>query len=91
MISTVTSAVIAIITSTTTTTTTTTTSSLGLSGSLSLVAVVTLLALLIQKEIVTAAPDTRGKTLGRALNTAIVPLLIAFVLIAAAQIVAVLR
>lgn len=47
----------------------------------SLVAVVTLLALLIQKEILTASSDGPGRVLSRVLNIAIAPLMLAFLLI----------
>ncbi len=40
-----------------------------------------LLALLIQKELVTAVPGSRAKTLGQILNVAIFPLLMVFALI----------
>jgi hypothetical protein len=46
----------------------------------------TLLALLIQKELVTSASGRFARTLRRALNIGIVPLLIAFVLIVAVRV-----
>ncbi|MCB0059867.1 MAG: hypothetical protein KDE45_22670 [Caldilineaceae bacterium] len=77
--------------STVTTTTVTTVTTIALALSVSLIAVVTLLALLIQKEILTAADSPRGRALSRVLNIAIVPLLLAFALIAVVQVSNVLR
>jgi hypothetical protein len=47
--------------------------------------------LLIQKELVTAATGPRAKALGRILNMAIVPLLMAFALIVVVKVAEVLR
>lgn len=77
--------------STVTTTTVSTVTTVALAASLGLVAIVTLLALLIQKELVTAATGPRAKALGRVLNTAIVPLLMAFAFIVAVKVAEVLR
>jgi len=65
--------------STVTTTTVSTVTTVALATSIALVSIVALLALLIQKEWVAAAASPRAKALGRVLNTAIVPLLIVFV------------
>lgn len=63
---------------TTVTTTVTTTTTLA-AASLALVAILTLIALLIQKEITSGLEGPRAQWLGRALNVAIVPLFIVFV------------
>ena len=53
----------------------------AISGSLDLVGVLGLIALLIQKELATALGDARWKHLGQLLDIGILPLLIAFVLL----------
>jgi hypothetical protein len=77
--------------STVTTSTVTTVTSVALAASLGLVAVLVLLMLLVQKEAVTAVAGPRAKAFGRVLNTAIVPLLMAFAFIAVVKIGEVLR
>lgn len=77
--------------STVTTTTVSTVTTVALAASLGLVSIVTLLMLLIQKELVTAATGPRAKALGRILNMAIVPLLMAFALIVVVKVAEVLR
>ena len=67
MISTVTSSTVGILTSSV------------ISGSLALVGVLVLIALLVQKEFASAATDARWKQLGKLLDIGILPLLIAFV------------
>jgi hypothetical protein len=67
MISTVTTTTVSAIASTTV-----------LVASLSLIAILTLLALLIQKDLTTAVSGARARTLGRVLNIAILPLLMIF-------------
>jgi len=52
-----------------------------LNDSLALLATLTLLALLVQKEIVYIAPDTHWQRLSRALNVAIIPLVLMFIFI----------
>jgi len=47
-------------------------------ASLVLIAILTLLALLIQKEIASGVEDTRARSISRALNVAIVPLIMVF-------------
>jgi hypothetical protein len=74
MVSTVTTSTIATITST------------AIAGSLVLIGVCTLLALLIQKELTTATKSRFARALNQALNIGIVPLLVAFVLIVAVKI-----
>jgi hypothetical protein len=49
-------------------------------ASLALIALLTLLALLIQKEIASGVEDTRARSISRALNVAIVPLIMAILI-----------
>jgi hypothetical protein len=72
--------------STVTTTTVSVVSTVTLAGSLGLVSVVILLSLLIQKELISSASDARARTLGRALNIALVPLLVGFGLLVALRV-----
>lgn len=76
---------------TTTTVSTVATAAAAVIAGLSLLAVLTLLGVLISKEVVSASEEPRLRALSRALNVAIVPLLLAFVLIAAVQVHNVLR
>ena len=76
---------------TTTTVTTVTTATVAVIAGLSLLAVLTLLGVLISKEVVSSAEESRFRTLSRALNVAIVPLLLGFLLIAVVQVLQVLR
>ena len=69
--------------STVTTSTVTILTLAGVAGSLALIGVLVLIAMLVQKEMATATPNSRLQQLGRVLNIGIVPLLIAFVLIVA--------
>ena len=64
------------------TTSTSTITSAGLAGSFALIGVVVLLALLIQKEVASGTGSKRLERFGKILNVSIIPLLIAFVLIA---------
>jgi uncharacterized BrkB/YihY/UPF0761 family membrane protein len=66
--------------STVTTTTVSTITTVAMVGSLGLVAVLTLLSLLIQKELIAVSEGHKSKTLVRALNIAIAPLLMSFAL-----------
>ncbi len=75
----------------TTTTVTTVATAVALGGTLALVGILTLLALLVPKELTSAAESTRLQRLGRALNIGILPLLVVFALIVAAKIADVLR
>jgi hypothetical protein len=77
--------------STVTTTTVTTITALASAGSLALFGIVLLLAFLIQKELTTATENRFALALGRVLNIAVVPLLMAFVFIAVVQVAQVLR
>jgi hypothetical protein len=83
MISTVTSTTVSTITSSITTG--------ALAASLALVSVVILFVLLVQKELVTAADTPRFRALGRTLNVAIVPLLMAFAMIVVTRVAEALR
>jgi hypothetical protein len=74
MVSTVTTATIASITT------------VAIAGSLALIGIFTLLALLVQKELTTSARGRFARALGRALNISIVPLLIAFAMIVAVKV-----
>jgi hypothetical protein len=62
----------------TTVTTTTTTVTVTMAGSLALIAILTLLALLVKKEIIGGIGGERAKQWSRALNVAIVPLAVVF-------------
>ena len=72
--------------STVTTSTIATVTSAAIAGSLVLIGVCTLLALLIQKELTTATKSRFTRALNQALNIGIVPLLLAFALIVAVKI-----
>ena len=82
MISSVTSSVAAAITSAW--------ANIGLANSLSLVAILALIALLIQKEFVSSNTSQWSFDLERGLNIGIVPLGLAFLIIAGVQLLAVL-
>ena len=86
MISTVTSTTVSTITSSASSLTTG-----ALAASLALVSVVVLFVLLVQKELVTAADTARFKALGRTLDVAIVPLLMAFAMIVVTRVAEALR
>ena len=68
-----------------------TTATIGVIAELSLVAIVMLLGLLIAKEVVSGSDRPLPKAFGQALNVAVVPLLMGFVLIAAVRVFEVLR
>jgi len=87
MISTVTTTTV----STVTTTTTTTVAAMSFIASLALVSVLTLFVLLLQKELATASDSPRLKTLGRTLDVAVVPLLMAFAMIVVVRVAEILR
>lgn len=57
-----------------------------LNDSLALLATLTLLALLVQKEIVYIAQDTLSQRLNRALNVAIIPFILMFIFIIAMKV-----
>ena len=77
--------------STVTTTTVSTVTTVALAASLGLIAIVVLLALLIQKEVLTSSSSSGARALSRALNIAIVPLLMGFAFIAVVKVLEVLR
>ncbi|HNP73918.1 MAG TPA: hypothetical protein PKK15_22570 [Kouleothrix sp.] len=76
---------------TTVTTTTTTVMTTAAAASLALIAILTLILLLIQKEIISGLSGSRAQRLSRALNIAIVPLILVFVATVALKVVDVLR
>jgi len=77
--------------STVTTSTVVTVTTVAIAGSLALIGICTLLALLIQKELSTATEGRFGRALGQALSIGIVPLLITFALIVAVKVADVLK
>ena len=72
--------------STVTTSTVSSITSVTLIGTLGAISVVVLFTLLVNKELINASGDGKLLRLKRALNIAIWPLIVAFVLIAAAKI-----
>ena len=76
---------------TTVTTTTTTVVTPAAAASLALIAILTLILLLIQKEIIGSLNSARAQRLSRALNIAIVPLVLVFVITVAFKVADVLR
>ena len=52
-----------------------------IAGSLAVIAILILLALLLQKEVATASANRRVRQFSRVLNISIVPLLLAFILV----------
>ena len=85
MISTVTSTTVSTITSSASSVTS------GALASLALVSLIVLFVLLVQKELVTGAETPRFRALGRTLDVAIVPLLMAFVMIVVTRVAEALR
>ena len=77
--------------STVTTSTVSTVTTAAIAGSVALIGILVLLALLVQKELASAAVGTRFRSLGKALNIGIVPLLIAFALIVSVRVADILR
>jgi len=76
---------------TTTTVTTVTTATVAVIAELSLVLIVMLLGMLIAKEVVSGSDRRLPRAFGQALNVAVVPLLMGFVLIAAVRVLEVLH
>jgi len=64
--------------STVTIATISTVTTVAIAGSLSLIGVLLLFALVVQKEVVTSSESSRLKALGKILNVAIIPLLVGF-------------
>ena len=77
--------------STVTTSTVSTVTTAAIAGSVALVGIFVFFTLLLQKEITTTASGTNMKKLSQALNIAIVPMLIAFVVIVATTLINFLR
>ncbi len=77
--------------STVTTSTVSTVTTAALAGSVALIGILVLLTLLIQKELTTSGEHGHLQKWGQRLNVAIVPLLIAFVLIVTFKVVEVLK
>jgi hypothetical protein len=77
--------------STVTTSTVSTITTAALAGSVALIGILVLLVLLVQKELSSAAFDTRFKALSKVLNIGIIPLMIAFVMIVVSRITEILR
>jgi hypothetical protein len=75
----------------TVTTSTVTTVTTALAGSVALVGILILFGLLVQKEVTTASSENRLRKLGKALNIAIIPLLIAFLLMVIFRVAEVLK
>jgi hypothetical protein len=69
------------------TVTTSTVSTITLAGSFALIGILVLFSLLIQKELASASDNPRLKKLGRAVNFAIIPLLIVFFLVVVNQVI----
>jgi len=74
----------------TVTTTVTTVTTTALASSLALLATLTLLTLLIKKEVISVSPGARWQRLSHALNVAILPLLLTFIVITAVEVMSVL-
>jgi len=77
--------------STVTTSTISTVTTAALAGSVALIGILVLFALVLQKEITTASNNSKLRHLSTALNIGIIPLLIAFVLTVIAKVAEVLR
>lgn len=78
---------IATVTTITSSTVSTITSTVGMAAALGGIAVFALIAFLVAKELAGADSRPRLQTLSRALNVAIVPLMVTFVAIVAAKVV----
>jgi hypothetical protein len=77
--------------STVTTSTVSTITSAALFGTLGVVGVLVLIMLLVQKEMISGSQDVRVLRLHRALNIAIVPLLVMFALLVVTKVAEVLQ
>lgn len=77
--------------STVTTSTVTTVTTVAIAGSVALIGIIILFGLLVQKEVTTATNAERMAQLGKALNIAIFPLLIAFIMIVITKVAQVLK
>ena len=77
--------------STVTTSTVSTVTTVALAGSIGLIGIVLLFTMLVQKDVTSSSSDKRLNRLGKTLNIAIIPLLIAFALIVVVKIGAFLK
>ena len=77
--------------STVTTSTVTTGATATFAASLALVAIISLLIFLIQKEVLSASSNDGAKAMSRVLNIAIVPLILSFLFIVVVKVAEVLR
>ncbi len=77
--------------STITTSTVSNVTTAAVAGSLILIGILVLLALLIQKELTTASTSSRVRMFSKTLNIGIVPLLIVFVLVVVNRVAVVLK
>lgn len=73
------------------TVTTSTVSTVTLAGSFALIGILVLFSLLIQKELASASDNPKLKKLGRAVNIAIIPLLIVFFLVVVNKVITTLQ
>ena len=73
------------------TVTTSTVSTITLAGSFALIGILVLFILLIQKELASATDNPKIKKLGRAVNFAIIPLLIVFFMVVVNQVIKTLQ
>jgi hypothetical protein len=73
------------------TVTTSTVSTITLAGSFALIGILVLFSLLIQKELASATDNPKIKKLGRAVNFAIIPLLIVFFMVVVNQVIKTLQ
>ena len=73
------------------TVTTSTVSIITLAGSFALIGILVLFSLLIQKELASASDNPKLKKLGRAVNIAIIPLLIVFLLVVVNKVITTLQ
>jgi hypothetical protein len=69
------------------TVTTSTVSTITMAGSFALIGILVLFGLLIQKELASASDNPKLKKLGRAVNFAIIPLLIVFAMVVVHQVI----
>ena len=73
------------------TVTTSTVSTVTLAGSFALIGILVLFSLLVQKELAAASDNPKLKKLGRAVNIAIIPLLIVFLLVVVNKVITTLQ
>jgi len=77
--------------STVTTSTVMTVTTVAVASSLTLIVVLTMFTLLVQKEVVTSARERWARALDRALSVGVIPLLLAFLTLVALRIAEILR